>query len=159
MSQIIDALKRVHAKIFGNSSIKVSYDDDPTDGITFTNSKTNEKWTLSFHSHSDHAGDYDNVPDHYSYSTEIKDSKGKVISGTHQLSRFYETPYSGIDYKYKYRGIEYDTSDPCAPLYALANKAIKSYVKEQENIRTQAIASERKQKNAPIEKKVNDFLR
>lgn len=157
MSQIIDALMRVRAKIF--ASIKVSYDDDPISGITFTNSKTNEKWTLSFHTHSDHAGDYDNVSDNYSYSAVIKDSKGKVISGTRQSSRFYETPLTGYDYEYKYRGIEYDISDPCAPLYALANKAIKSYVKEQEKIRTRAYFSERKKRNAPIEKKVDDFLR
>lgn len=166
--KIRDKFSKKKAENFENAfanNIEVSFGNSPIEsGITFTNNKTNEKWTLSFGEESDNAHNIDIYLDsRYTYYTHLKNSKGEVVSTTSQSKEFYKKPIDdkNPENKYLYNGISYNKESPCAYFYEKANEVIKSYVDNMEkermrNVNTDANGKANTANN--LKKKVEEFL-
>ena len=167
-NKIRDKFSKKKAENFENAfanNIEVSFGSSPIEsGITFTNNKTNEKWTLSFEEKSNNARDFDTYLDNsYTYYTRLKNSKGDVVDTTSQSEAFYKKPIDdkNPENKYLYNGISYNKESPCAFFYEKANEVIKSYVDNMEKERmknVKALANAKASDLNAVKKKVDEFL-
>lgn len=166
--KIRDKFSKKKAENFENAfadNIELSFGNSPIEsGITFTNKKTNEKWTLSFEEESNNARDFDSsLENGWTYYTHLKNSKGEVVSTTSQSKEFYKKPIDdkNPENKYLYNGISYNKESPCAYFYERANEVIKSYVDNMEKERmknVKALANAKASDLNAVNKKVEEFL-